>query len=81
MRVPGTDFKAQMSAKTLWLVMAHSGSSAEQIAPAVESLRLTADYLNMRWGGALRGDANAPGDIARDEAAIRAARTFFLGSH
>ncbi|MDE3078860.1 MAG: NAD(P)H-dependent oxidoreductase, partial [Paracoccaceae bacterium] len=32
-------FKAAMAEKTIWLVMAHSGSSPEQIRPAVDSLR------------------------------------------
>jgi len=77
MRAPGVDFKAQMAKKTLWLVMAHSGSSPEQIAPGVDTLRLTADYLNMRWGGVLLGDANAPGDIMQDEVALRNAQSFF----
>ena len=79
MRAPDCDFKVQMAAKTLWLVMAHSGSSAGQIAPGVDTLRLTADYLNMRWGVVLLGDANAPGDIAQDETALEAAKTFFAG--
>lgn len=77
MRAPGLEFKPQMATKTLWLVMAHSGSSPEQIAPGVDTLRLTADYLNMRWGGVLLGDANAPGDIARDDAALQQAQSFF----
>jgi NAD(P)H-dependent FMN reductase len=77
MRAPGLDFKAHMANKTLWLVMAHSGSNAEQIATGVDTLRFSANYLSMRWGGALLGDANAPGDIAHDDAALQAAKTFF----
>lgn len=78
MRVPELRFKECMAQKTLWLVMAHSGSSPDEISPVVEGLRLTAKYLNTKWGGALLGDANAPGDIANDKAALTEAQTFFL---
>jgi hypothetical protein len=43
----------------------------------IRLIAYTADYLSMRWGGALSGDANAPGDIAQDGAALQAAKTFF----
>lgn len=78
MRAPGLEFREKMASKTLWLVMAHSGSEPEQIAPAVDSLRWTADYMKMRWGGALLVNANAPGTIAQDADALDQARRFFL---
>ena len=78
MRVPALDFKPRMAAKTLWLVMAHAGSEPDQIRPAIDTLRWTADYLAMRWGGALLGDANAPGDLAGDTTALDQADRFFL---
>ena len=77
MRVPATGFKAAMPAKRVWLVMAHSGSSPEQIAPAVECLRFSADYMQAPLAGVLLGDANAPGEIAADAAALAAADRFF----
>ncbi|MFC2969027.1 NAD(P)H-dependent oxidoreductase [Acidimangrovimonas pyrenivorans] len=80
MRVEELGFKPAMAAKTLWLVMAHSGSTPAQIGPAVEMLRFTSDYLKMRWGGALLADANAPGDLAQDGAALARASGFFAGS-
>lgn len=79
MRVEGLGFKPAMARKTLWLVMAHSGSRPDQIAPAVETLRLTAEYLSMGWGGVLLGDANSPGDVQRGGAAMAQAKTFFAG--
>lgn len=79
MRVEGMGFKPAMAQKTLWLVMAHSGSRPDQISPAVETLRLTAEYLSMRWGGVLLGDANSPGDVLQDGAAMERAKTFFAG--
>lgn len=77
MRLPGLGFRAAMEAKTLWGVVVHSGSTPEQIAPAVEALRFSAEYMPMRWGGALLGYANRPGEIAADAEALAQARTFF----
>ncbi len=77
MRVPATGFKAAMPQKRVWLVMAHSGSTPEQIAPAVECLRFSAGYMHAPLAGVLLGDANAPGEIAADTAALAAADRFF----
>ena len=40
-------------------------------------LRRTADYMAMRWRGALLGHANRPGEIENDAAAVAAAARFF----
>ena len=77
LRIEEMGFEAGMAGKTLWLVMAHSGSTPAEIAPAVEALRLSGVYLAMRWGGALLTDANAPGDWQKDAAAQVNARHFF----
>ncbi|MBI1217859.1 MAG: flavodoxin [Rhodobacteraceae bacterium] len=77
MRVPATGFKAAMPQKRVWLVMAHSGSTPAQIAPAVDCLRFSADYMHAPLAGVLLGDANAPGAVADDLAAIAAADRFF----
>lgn len=77
LRIKDMGFKPGMAGKTLWLVMAHSGSTPAEIAPAVECLRLSGAYMAMRWGGALLTDANAPGDWQKDTAAQAQARHFF----
>lgn len=77
MRWPDLQFKAGMRGKRLWLVMAHSGSTPAEIAPAVEGLRLSGLYLGMDWGGVLLADANAPGDWRADAGAVAAADRFF----
>jgi hypothetical protein len=79
LRVPGADFKARMSDKILWGVSAFSDEDAARMEPLVGTLRLTADYLAMGWGGVLLGRGNRPGDVMQDEAALSAARTFFGG--
>jgi hypothetical protein len=45
--------------------------------PVVDVLRRTADYMSMRWRGALIGHANRPGEIEQDHEALAAAARFF----
>ena len=74
MRVPGLDFKPRMAGKSLYVICAtSSGDEPHLAAPLVDSLRFTADYMKMRWGGALLGDGTRPGDVLKDEAAMAAA--------
>lgn len=77
LRAPDLGFKAAMAGKTMWLIMAHSGSTPAEIAPAVDGLRFSANYMAMRWGGVLLTDANAPGDWQKDQAAQDQAKRFF----
>ncbi len=77
MRVPGLDFLERMRGKTLWAVTVHSSQDPATAAPLVGTLRHTADYAGMRWGGALLGHGGEPGDILRDTAALSRAKTFF----
>jgi hypothetical protein len=77
LRVPGADFKPRMAEKVLWGVSAFSDEDAGRMEPLVGTLRLTADYLGMGWGGVLLGRGNRPGDVMQDSAALAAAGTFF----
>lgn len=77
LRIPRTDFRENMRGRTMWAVSAISDEDPAKADPLVASLRLSAEYLGMRWGGALLGYANRPGDILRDATALRAADTFF----
>ncbi|MET9876236.1 NAD(P)H-dependent oxidoreductase [Actinacidiphila glaucinigra] len=77
MRVPGLDFLERMRGKTLWSVTVHGGQDPATAAPLVGTLRHTADYAGMRWGGALLGHGSRPGDVLRDTAALGRAKTFF----
>lgn len=74
MRVPGLDFSARMAEKTLWLVT--TSGVPEKAGPMVESVRLCAEFLQMRWGGALVGKGGAPGTVQADERACEAAEGF-----
>ncbi|MEU8081242.1 NAD(P)H-dependent oxidoreductase [Catellatospora citrea] len=77
LRVPGADFKARMRGKTLWTVSVLSDTDQTTADPLVGTLRLSAEYLKMTWGGALLGYGNRPGDITTDTAALTRAKTFF----
>ncbi|MER7765981.1 NAD(P)H-dependent oxidoreductase [Kitasatospora sp. NPDC096140] len=78
LRVPGLDFRTRMGGATLWGVTALSGSD-DKAEPLIGTLRLTAEYMRMRWGGVLLGNGTRPGDVLRDERALIAAKSFFAG--
>lgn len=72
-------FKPAMAGKNLWAVIVDSDTDDEGSSyPLFDQLRRTADYLSMKWRGALLGHANKPGEIAASEAASRAAERFFF---
>ncbi|WP_410605520.1 flavodoxin family protein [Amycolatopsis sp. lyj-90] len=73
---PELEFKARMRGKTLWGVSALA-ERPEQAEPLIGTLRKTAEYLGMRWGGQLLGNGSRPGDVLLDEGALKAAETFF----
>jgi len=78
LRRPELDFKRTMAGRSLWAVVVDSDDEALGSAdPAVDMLRRTADYMGMRWRGALHGHANRPGEIEGDLAALATATTFF----
>jgi NAD(P)H-dependent FMN reductase len=65
MRDPALDFVARMKGRRLWAVVVDSSEHAETaFAPLVDTLVRTADYMDMRWMGALHGHGNRPGDPA-----------------
>ena len=78
LRVPGADFKARMAGKKLWGVCALSDDDPARADPLVGTLRLTADYLGMAFGGVLLGYGNKPGEVLADAAALERGRNFFM---
>ena len=72
--MPGLDFKARMAGRTLSLVT--TSGHREKAQPAIDSVRLCAEFMGMRWRGALWGLGGAPGAIAQDTAALQAADRF-----
>jgi len=77
LRAPGWDFKARMAGKTLWAVSILSDDDPRFADPLRDSLRLTADYMKMSWGGFLLGSGNRPGDVLDHARSRDAAEIFF----
>jgi NAD(P)H-dependent FMN reductase len=80
MRVPGRDFRARMAGKTAWAIGALSDEDPALVEPLVQTLRLSARYLGMEWGGQLFGYGSRPGDVLTDAEALAAADAFFGGA-
>lgn len=78
LRIPALAFTATLAGRSLWAVTVDSDDENSGAAdPVIDVLRRTADYMEMRWRGALRGRANRPGEIDADAQALAAATTFF----
>ncbi|MBD0745678.1 flavodoxin family protein [Streptomyces sp. CBMA152] len=77
MRVPGLEFRPRMAGRTLWGVTALATADPSVADPLVGTLRHTAAYMGMNFGGVLLGRANRPGTIGEDGEATTLAKTFF----
>jgi multimeric flavodoxin WrbA len=77
MRLEGVDFKARMASKTLWGIASLSDQDWTGAQPLVDTLRLSAEYMKMNWGGVLLGYGNRPGDVMDDAASVNRAEQFF----
>jgi len=78
MRLPDVDFRARMAGKKLWGVTVLSDEALLGVHPLIETLRLSADYMDMQFGGVLLGYGNRPGDILSDPPSLERAEMFFL---
>jgi multimeric flavodoxin WrbA len=78
MRAPELGFSARMRGRKMWAVVVDSSEPAERAyAPLVDSLVLSAQYMEMRWMGALHGHGNRVGDALNDPATLAAADRYF----
>ena len=77
LRVPGLEFKERMATKRLWVVT--TSGSREKSQPMIDSYRLCAEFLGMRFMGALWGKGGPPGSVAADATAFADAQRFFAG--
>lgn len=70
-RAPEVDFTTRMRGKTLWAISATGDRRpTSSAATMVDMLRNTAGDLCMRWGGALLGTGDRPGDVLTDTDAV-----------
>ncbi|HVJ40814.1 MAG TPA: NAD(P)H-dependent oxidoreductase [Dongiaceae bacterium] len=77
MRMAGIDFRPRMAGKTMWAVSMLSDRDTAQAEPLLGSLKWTAEYMKMNWGGALLGYGNKPDDVLADAKALEEAKGFF----
>ncbi|MEU0115932.1 NAD(P)H-dependent oxidoreductase [Streptomyces bobili] len=77
LRTPGVDLKATLAGRTLWGVTALAEERPEVAEPLVGTLRNSATYMEMRFGGVLLGNGSKPGDVLDDTQALARAKTFF----
>ncbi|RZS32500.1 multimeric flavodoxin WrbA [Herbihabitans rhizosphaerae] len=73
-------FKSGMRGRTLWGVTVLAERDEAQADPLVGMLHKTADYMHMDFGGVLLGNGSRPGDVLRDERALRRAEQFFAAA-
>jgi hypothetical protein len=66
-----------MKGKTLWGVTVLSDEGLLGVQPLIETLRLSANYMDMHFGGVLLGYGNRPGDILNDPPSLERAEKFF----
>jgi hypothetical protein len=78
MRLPDINFRASMAGKKLWGVTVLSDEALLGVQPLIETLRLSADYMDMEFGGVLLGYGNRPGDILNDPDSLERAEKFFI---
>lgn len=76
MRIPGLPFKEQMARKSLQLVTTSGDRTKAQ--PMIDSVQLCAQFLGMRWGGALWGKGGPPGAVQQDTAALQDVTSFLV---
>lgn len=77
MRLEGVEFKNRMASKTLWAISSLSDEDWSGAQPLIDTLKLSADYMKMKWGGVLLGYGNRPGDVMDNAASVGRAWEFF----
>ena len=80
MRVPNLEFKPRMAGKTMWAITIVSDADHSVADPLTGTLKLSADYMQMRWAGALIGYGNKPGDVLSDKPSVERAEKFFVAA-
>lgn len=79
LRIPGLDFRDRMAGKRMWAITMVSDTDPAKAEPLLTSLRWTAQYMRMEWGGEMIGLGNSPGDVLADTTAMGIAARLFRG--
>ncbi|MER6916920.1 NAD(P)H-dependent oxidoreductase [Streptomyces sp. NPDC000594] len=76
--VSDLDLETRMKGGTLWGVTVMADREEIRADALRTTLNHTAAYLHMKFGGVLLGNGSRPGQVRKDERALRRAETFFL---
>ena len=76
LHTPGLNFRQQMKGKTLWAITTSSGPRTDA-QPLEDTLKLSANHMQMQWGGMLFGTGSRPNDIQLDAKALHRAQAYF----
>ncbi|KUF17603.1 MULTISPECIES: flavodoxin family protein [Streptomyces] len=76
LEVPELDFKNTLAGRTLWGVTTLADRNEAAADPLVGTLRNTAAFFPMRFGGVLLGNGTRPGHVLNDTEALARAKTF-----
>ncbi|MFD4630067.1 flavodoxin family protein [Streptomyces sp. NPDC058284] len=77
LETPEISFKETLKGRTLWGVTALAHREEEVADPLIGTLRNTAAFFPMRFGGVLLGNGTRPGHVLKDTEALARAKTFF----
>ncbi|WP_055564013.1 flavodoxin family protein [Streptomyces atriruber] len=77
LETPEIAFKDTLENRTLWGVTALAHREEEVADPLIGTLRNTAAFFPMRFGGVLLGNGTRPGHVLEDTEALARAKTFF----
>ncbi|GGV27226.1 flavodoxin family protein [Streptomyces spectabilis] len=77
LEVPELGFQDAMKGRALWGVTALAHREEEVAEPLIGTLRYSAAYFPMRFGGVLLGNGTRPGQVLDDTEALARAKTFF----
>ncbi|MEU6825196.1 NAD(P)H-dependent oxidoreductase [Streptomyces atriruber] len=77
LETPEIAFKDTLENRTLWGVTALAHREEEVADPLIGTLRNTAAFFPMHFGGVLLGNGTRPGHVLEDAEALARAKTFF----
>ncbi|WP_327354150.1 flavodoxin family protein [Streptomyces sp. NBC_01304] len=78
LRVREADFKQRMGGRRLWGVTVLAEEDVTVADPLVGTLRNTAAYMGMEFGGVLFGNGSRPDGVLLDTEALSRAKEFFV---
>ncbi|MFG1610416.1 flavodoxin family protein [Actinoplanes sp. NPDC049265] len=79
MQAPAIGFRPRMRGKVMWAITAFGGRDESSAGPLLETLRRSAEYLDMRWGGAVVAPGGTGTGSGFPEAQARARHLFGPG--